>query len=366
MPSAVAVRLCRGRSAKARAAAQEKHLRCRETRRRYLTRHTYDAATGARVQTIRDVDTSQVGDAPAGWTTPASGGLHLVADYQHDAHGPLIQELGPWHTIDINGSATPVRTARWTVYHDAAHEIWTAQGYATGTAPDYTYTLAAPVSITNSDHNGNVLDQIQAVRASAAGKLQPTDSFPQSSYVRWTTYQYTDCCRLSSTRIYHTLPADGEGTAGTHYDQTDFGYDATKQRYRSVSPGGMITFQVFDVHRHVTATHVGTDETGASEADPLMQTHLLQQIQGGQQIGSIENEMKCNTQYLASSAASLNLLETQMPAVPASQKGGGTTGHARRAVRRLRQRGLGTARPGNSSSLPMVAVWLARDCLPIR
>lgn len=35
----------------------------------------YDAATGARVQTIQDVDTSQVGNAPAGWTTPAGGGL---------------------------------------------------------------------------------------------------------------------------------------------------------------------------------------------------------------------------------------------------------------------------------------------------
>ncbi len=100
--------------------------------RGYLTRHTYDAATGARVQTIRDVDTNQVGDAPSGWTTPAGGGLHLISDYQHDDRGRLIQELGPWHTIDINGSATPVRTARWTVYHDAAHEIRTAQGYATG------------------------------------------------------------------------------------------------------------------------------------------------------------------------------------------------------------------------------------------
>jgi hypothetical protein len=88
----------------------------------------------------------------------------------------------------------------------------------------------------------------------------------------------------------------------THYDQTDFGYDSTKQRKRTVSPGGTITFQVFDVHRHVIATYIGTDDSGASEADPFMQTHFLQQIQGGQQIGSIEIEMKCKTQYLASSA----------------------------------------------------------------
>jgi len=236
--------------------------------RGYLTRHTYDSAAAARTQTIRDVDTSQVGDAPAGWTTPAGGGLHLITDYQHDARGRLIQELGPWHTVDLNGVATPVRTARWTVYHDAAHEIWTAAGYATGTAPDYTFTLVNPVSITRSDHNGNVLEQIQAVRASTSDKLQPTDDFPQSSYVRWTTYQYTDCCLLGSTRVYHTIPASGEGQAGAHYDQTDFGYDSIKRRNRTVSPGGTITFQVFDVRRHVVATYVGTDDSGATETDP--------------------------------------------------------------------------------------------------
>jgi hypothetical protein len=120
------------------------------------------------------------------------------------------------------------------------------------------------------------------------------------------------------------------------------------------------------VHRHVIATYVGTDDSGASEADPFMQTHFLQQIQGGQQIGSIEIEMKCKTQYLASSAGLPESAGNPNACRVGGAKGGGNTGHARRAVRRLRQRGLGTARPGNSSSLPMVAVWLARACLPIR
>ena len=35
------------------------------------------------------------------------------------------------------------------------------------------------------------------------------------------------------------------------------------------SPGGTITFQVFDVHRHVIATDVGTDDSGATEIDPV-------------------------------------------------------------------------------------------------
>ena len=38
--------------------------------------------------------------------------------------------------------------------------------------------------------------------------------------------------------------------------------------YVASSPGGTITFEVFDVHRCVIATYVGTDNTGATETDP--------------------------------------------------------------------------------------------------
>lgn len=57
------------------------------------------------------------------------------------------------------------------------------------------------MSITKLDANGQMLEQAQAVRASTAGELSPDGSFPQSSYVRGTTNQYTDCCLLASTRV---------------------------------------------------------------------------------------------------------------------------------------------------------------------
>src|SRR5207302_1186093 len=92
---------------------------------------------------------------------------------------------------DVGGVATAIRRATWAVYQDASQQVWTAQGYATGTWPNYNYTLVNPVSITTTDKAGRTLEQIQAVRASTSGALQPTDSFPQSSYVRWTTTQNT-------------------------------------------------------------------------------------------------------------------------------------------------------------------------------
>jgi RHS repeat-associated protein len=207
-----------------------------------------------------------VADAPTGWTTPSGGGLNLVTDYADDDLGRTTQELGPVHVIDVGGTATSVRRATWTVYKDETHEVWTGQGYQK--VSDSSFTLINPVSTVKRDARGNVLEQTRATRASTSGKLQPTDSFPQSSYVRWTTYQYTECCLLSSMRVYHTIPTSGCGTEGTNYDETEYGYDSMKRRNRTVSPGGTITFDVFDARSQRIETWVGTNDDDASETDP--------------------------------------------------------------------------------------------------
>jgi len=52
------------------------------------------------------------------------------------------------------------------------------------------FVMNNPVSITITDAEGSVLEKIAATRGSgvtSSGELSPTDSFPQSSYVRWTT-----------------------------------------------------------------------------------------------------------------------------------------------------------------------------------
>jgi len=235
--------------------------------RGFITRIKYDVVTGATTQMIEDVDTAQVSDEPSGWQTPTGGGLHLVTDFEHDDLGRTTQSLGPVHAIDIDGTATSVRRTSWTVFKDSDHEILTAQGYATGAQWD-TFTLINPVSITKFDENGQVLEQISATRASTSGKLTASDTFAQSSYVRWTTNQYTDCCFLESTRVYHTIPSSGEGSEGTHYDQLTFGYDVRKRQNRQVTGGGTITRTVFDARDFPTKTYVGTDDTGATADDP--------------------------------------------------------------------------------------------------
>jgi RHS repeat-associated protein len=236
--------------------------------RGFLTRHTYDIPTGVRTETIEDVDTTQVSDEPSGWTTPSGGGLHLISEFDADARGRVLETREPWHTIDLAGTATSIRSVQWSVYKDLDGEVWSAAGYATGTAPNDTYTLINPVSITRRDDAGRVTDEIQAVRASTTGKLSASDSFPQSTWVRWSTNSCSDQGDLVWSRVYHTIPASGAGSSGTNYDQTDFGIDAQGRRNKVKTPGGTITRTVFDVRGQAIKTYLGTNDAGATDSDP--------------------------------------------------------------------------------------------------
>lgn len=256
--------------------------------RGFITRQKYDIATRAPIQRIDDVDTSLVDDAPPGWHTPAGGGLHIISNFEHDAQGRTTQVLGPVATLDLDGVATSVTRAKWWVYNDFEHTIVQGVGYATGTSPNYNLMLANPVSITKADAQGRVLEQIAAVRYESSsssssssssasgspvplytpGKLSSADEFPQYSYVRWTTTQYTDCCFIASQRTYHTIPQIGTGSAGLNYDEADFGYDVRKRRIRSVSPGGTINRVVLDPRGLVLSSWTGTNDTGATPTDP--------------------------------------------------------------------------------------------------
>ncbi|MFO0929410.1 MAG: hypothetical protein U0736_20675 [Gemmataceae bacterium] len=90
----------------------------------------------------------------------------------------------------------------------------------------------------------------------------------QSSYVRWQTTQYAADGSVASQRVYHTIPVSGQGAAGSHYDQTTFGYDRMGRPNRQVTPGGTITRTVYDARGNVTESWTGTDDAGATDADP--------------------------------------------------------------------------------------------------
>ncbi len=237
--------------------------------RGFITYHEYDVLSGQVTQTIQDVDDAQL-TVPSGWSTPSGGGQHLITDYQYDDLDRPVQTLGPLHTVDLDGTPTAVRTASWTVYQDDDYETWTAPGYATGTAPSYTYTLVNPVSIQKRNAAGTRRESIQATRASTSGALSASDSFSQASYVRWaiTSEDPEIVGRVTAQWQYFLIPASGDGTEGTHYHETTFGYDACGRQNKQQTPGGTITRSVFDQSNRPVCVYVGTDDSGASDLDP--------------------------------------------------------------------------------------------------
>jgi RHS repeat-associated protein len=233
--------------------------------RGFISKFTYDAALGAPLQTIRDVK-SDVPDLPAGWTVLGrdEDRLNLVTDYEHDGLGRLTQELGPPHEIDLGGTtATTIRQATWTVYHDDSRQQWVGRGSATGSEGPYSYVLIDPVQLLQMDWAGRMTGQIAAQRTTGSGRLQPGDTFSQSNWSRWSTSSYDNQSRLVAQRLYHAIPTSGAGSSGTNYAETTFGYDAALRRNRVSTPGGTITRTVYLPRGMVKEVWIGTDDTGA-------------------------------------------------------------------------------------------------------
>ena len=51
---------------------------------------------------------------------------------------------------------------------------------------------------------------------------------------------YNNLSQLVYRREYFLIPSSGSGSSGTNYNQTDFGYSATRDPNRIKSPGSTI------------------------------------------------------------------------------------------------------------------------------
>ena len=111
-------------------------------------------------------------------------------------------------------------------------------------------------------------DRISSKRTSGSGQLSAGDTFAQTDWRSWSSTQYDDQGRTTSTRVYHDIPSSGTGVVGTSYGQTNYGYDALERRNRVKAPGGTITRTVWTAPQRVASEWVGTDDTGATDANP--------------------------------------------------------------------------------------------------
>ena len=233
-----------------------------------VTYRSYVQATGALLQQVEDATTALLPDPPLGWST---AGLHLVTDFVSDALGREVQKRGPWDEVQLretDTTVTRIRRVAFTAYDDENHETRRATGYLTGEEPTPTFTIVGAVSVSRRDSNGRVVDEIQAVRCCPTGPLTPGEALPQEKWSRWTHSIYDPWGRLFDTRVYHSIPASGDGEEGINYLETLYGYDQMGRRNRVVDPTQTITRTVYDVRNQPVSKWIGTNDIGATDGDP--------------------------------------------------------------------------------------------------
>ena len=219
----------------------------------YINYTAYDAATGAVIESIVDVntaDTSEFQNLPAGWQTPPGGGLNLVTTFQVDNIGRTTEEIDPKGTIT------------YTTYDDENHEIRTYVGWNSATnmptgptkvyredwANGYTETLtmsAAP-HLTNGVPDGTEpISDVQTLSRSytnTAGQVVREDDYFNLASLAYSTALYI-------------------GTVNVNYYTTTFGYDDAGRQDHVQSPTGTITDMVYDGRGDLLSTWVGTNDT---------------------------------------------------------------------------------------------------------
>ena len=277
----------------------------RRTPSGHITFNYYDPVTDRLACSIQDIDSATLtafghetgqsiwtpGDVES--SLPSSGHINARTDYRYDGLGRVTQTLGPMHT---NDAGDWVRTATWTVYKDADHETWTAQGFATYTDSTGTtlssYTLVNPISITDY-RQGRPRDRPdpgRLVRRSVgrAYRRQLPLAYRFQPHLHGLTANNYSHTRLAATAVYYAIPSGASalrsgsaflGTATANYMLTTYGYEADYagtgdlsdymgRLNKIVAPDGTITRYVYDGRGNVLETWMGTDDTGATDTDP--------------------------------------------------------------------------------------------------
>jgi RHS repeat-associated protein len=280
----------------------------------YISYTGYDTATGAVIESIADVNTSDTGDLvdetaalPSGWSTPSGGGLNLVTSYQVDDLGRHTQMESP------NGNITDY------VYDDPDHAAFTLPGvlsvsggvkttgpismvrdqipylyseggstYAglydetmnfSGTVTTSGASLVLPGFIAGDGGSGgtpNVLNLIgngtssapQFTIESLSRNLYHSMEQSKAQLVESDAYANIDDSDYLATP--QNSPYSGSlvapGTSTGNYDATLYAYDSDGQQYQTIDPNGTITDSVFDGEDRLVETWVGTNDSSSGGA----------------------------------------------------------------------------------------------------
>ncbi len=218
---------------------------------------------------IEDLDTSETGDfadLPSGWSTNGTyGGLHLVTNYSYDELGRVTQVLGPEHKIDIGGTLTAVRSAKWVVLIEdgptALDERWTLEGYQKISDSDNVVVgpikaellckldrAMATVLLTTDAFTDDDSDDLPD-----PGELELVNEGAGDETKNWlacTTVSFDGDGELAWRKVFHTIPADapadvdswGSFGSASDYMKTGYEYDDFAMVSKVTDPESKDTF----------------------------------------------------------------------------------------------------------------------------
>jgi hypothetical protein len=265
----------------------------------YLSYTQYDPLTGAVVEQITDVNTSDTGDfsnLPSGWSTPSGGGLNLVTSYTVDDLGRVTKETNPNGTVD------------YFVYIDSLNEVREYDGWNSTTD-----TGTGPTKVTIDDWAAGFVDTLTMTATPSVSGGVPTGT-ESIADVQSLTRDYINVGgqELEEEDYFNlgglTYSSSALGTSGVNYYATYYGYDDDGNRNVTIDPQGTIDITVYDGLRRVVSQWVGTDDTPASGSwSPSNNTSPSNMVETASYVydngGEGDSNLTQVTQYPGGSAA---------------------------------------------------------------
>jgi RHS repeat-associated protein len=217
-----------------------------------VTTYEYDKLRGGLVKKIVD---------------EGSGKLNLTTDYVLDDRGRKTLEQGPAHTIDISGAATSIRSAAWTYYKDREGKTISFRGYQTLAVTPLSQ-IVGPVTVTEpnieppSGYSGwRQSSQYDAVYTGTSGIPSPSDTYAQSSWVRWKIGLADKSGEIKEEWSYFDIPTGSGvvyGAQSTNYGKKLFAYDSVGRLNQTTCAGGTIDKTTFNAMGWAVAEELGT------------------------------------------------------------------------------------------------------------
>jgi RHS repeat-associated protein len=210
----------------------------------------YDTLTAAMTKMIEDVNTAISTNEPAGWVTPAGGGLHLTTSTQVDILGRAVKITDPLGKIS------------YTVFRDPQHEERHYPGWNVSIN-----SPTGPTLLSREDRASGYTERISMSATPAVVGGIPTGTEAISG-LQTLSRDYLDLGgRVTHTDSYFNptglvySPAPNLGTEGTHFYRASVNYDVKGRKDRVQDWTGTITRTVYDSRDRIASTWVGTDDT---------------------------------------------------------------------------------------------------------